>query len=1229
MKLISENIARQLIDFKGNDNSIEDDVAIEQLNGAVKLYNILETHKTAYLADEVGKGKTYVALGTVHLLKHFYPGFKTIYIVPGENIQRKWKRDEGNFIQNNWLLMDHKVKTFGRKPVRPMQHYGRLFDYYKDILNGIDMDPILRMHSFSLAIPDSSDGSKKNELKALKNQWQSLQIGGRIAPPDSFDTNEIKDWIATLINNALPTFDIVVIDEGHKLRHGINHSATRNRLLSSIFGNPPKDFTKAYRNFLTPKYRHSLILSATPMEYQYSDIKRQIAFFKPGIDPLPEIPDMDTDSNDHSEESQKDALKRIMIRRLTGLQHNNQILTKNQYRLEWRKGGTTDPEKPLEINNVEGKLTLALIQKNVTTILSKRKIQNKSALPSFQIGMLSSFESFQQTLNCKIDEQNIRYFDGQDNVDSDKDEQRGVDTRMVENLMKSYEEKFNKTLPHPKMDVVVDEVFQAFLKGRKSLIFVRRIGSVREIRQKLAEKYDAWLRDYIIGKIKDSYAKTISDAFENYITEHRKEENKNIKKLVNTVEDSAIDENGNLIKTVDEIDEKTGYDTFFSYYFRGKAAAKEKSPRSFKKNRAAKEDSNYSILLEDNYIYSITKSFLKNTDTKSTTDVLLKFTGLTKSELHEKVKDYYSISIAFNAKNKLDEYLNYQYAILAFLSQLNLPGELEQIKTYALILSKFIHQSQTGVVTTKNAYRPDQAEIAWNQITLFTLIQDHSELSEYIYDTLDRSPRDNIKDYLRERDEKKTLLSRIVLLGHSFIDYWLAFLPYLTNDGNDEKAELHEPLHDFIQTLEKQLDQFESKDERLSAFYELHAASKYYPQLRKLNFPAISDKEPGEINRYLGTILGEQSPFSGMYSKTNKTYIQQFRMPLYPMVLISTDVLQEGEDLHTFCDRIIHYGISPMPSAIEQKIGRLDRVGSLLHRKIKEKKTDDSEQSKLENERKLHIFYPHVKGTYEQVQIVEVYRRLNEFYKKMHENLSLPDKHSSEIYIDTNILNTDYPPPISDEKPLVSPFYGDSHIPKEEIKYCFKKVHQDNELFKSTFKRVEENLMNTFHISLNSDNDIENGIFHGTMYIYHTNQGQRHVILSNERVDDIDHKTIRLQPFQIRPVIHHEKIILHIVSPVDQVKEDILRKHSAEIIQIQQNMNETRICLNYDRFSSYNLTVEADILLNLETFQNKELHHALKASVIYADLIEIVLSNHEKDADLSMFIDDLNRELSK
>ena len=86
---INIDTARELLDYSGGQASR--DVTWEgQLEGAVALHNILVREKFAYLADEVGMGKTYVALGVVALFRHFNPGFRVLYIAPRENIQEKW-----------------------------------------------------------------------------------------------------------------------------------------------------------------------------------------------------------------------------------------------------------------------------------------------------------------------------------------------------------------------------------------------------------------------------------------------------------------------------------------------------------------------------------------------------------------------------------------------------------------------------------------------------------------------------------------------------------------------------------------------------------------------------------------------------------------------------------------------------------------------------------------------------------------------------------------------------------------------------------------------------------------------------------------------------------------------------------------------------------------------------------------------------------------------------------
>ena len=52
-----------------------------------------------------------------------------------------------------------------------------------------------------------------------------------------------------------------------------------------------------------------------------------------------------------------------------------------------------------------------------------------------------------------------------------------------------------------------------------------------------------------------------------------------------------------------------------------------------------------------------------------------------------------------------------------------------------------------------------------------------------------------------------------------------------------------------------------------------------------------------------------------------------FNTPFFPEILIASSVLAEGVDLHLDCRFIIHHDLSWNPSTIEQRTGRVDRIG--------------------------------------------------------------------------------------------------------------------------------------------------------------------------------------------------------------------------------------------------------------------------------------------------------------
>ena len=119
--------AKALIDFSGS-GAVSSDLSQLQLEGAVALHNILSEKGLAYLADEVGMGKTYVALGVVALMRRFKPDLRVLYLLPKNNVRDKWLKDYRSFIDKNYRSQDGIIKGFGNSPAAPNRLCSSLSD---------------------------------------------------------------------------------------------------------------------------------------------------------------------------------------------------------------------------------------------------------------------------------------------------------------------------------------------------------------------------------------------------------------------------------------------------------------------------------------------------------------------------------------------------------------------------------------------------------------------------------------------------------------------------------------------------------------------------------------------------------------------------------------------------------------------------------------------------------------------------------------------------------------------------------------------------------------------------------------------------------------------------------------------------------------------------------------------------------------------------------------------
>lgn len=85
-------------------------------------------------------------------------------------------------------------------------------------------------------------------------------------------------------------------------------------------------------------------------------------------------------------------------------------------------------------------------------------------------------------------------------------------------------------------------------------------------------------------------------------------------------------------------------------------------------------------------------------------------------------------------------------------------------------------------------------------------------------------------------------------------------------------------------------------------------------------------------------------------------YFEAFNSPFRPVVLICTSIGSEGIDLQQECSGVFLYELGWNPAALEQKIGRVDRIGSKNSRE-----RDTAPENGLLP--LLEIYRPFIKGT--------------------------------------------------------------------------------------------------------------------------------------------------------------------------------------------------------------------------------------------------------------------------
>lgn len=1125
--------AEQLLDY---DARLRDPRrAREQLEGAVALHNILCRHNVAYLADEVGMGKTLVALGVVALFRHYHPSFRILVIAPRENIQRKWVKEFKNFVKHNVRYPDLRVKAIDEQPARPLVQCDSLADFIRQVSMDRNRDFFLRMSSFSLPL-----GKESNSWHRIRDDMQATLAW---LPSDNFDLrnkDNFKASIAKAICCAMPTFDLVIVDEGHNLKHGYSErTAARNRVLGMSFGRERTTVDPEVFPGYGTRASKVLFLSATPIEESYVHLWNQLDVFgmAAGYDGL-----KDTNASD---EVKKELAARFLIRRVTSIEINKKSYTKNMYRREWRNGGVTAWDEPIQITDDRQRLIIALTQKKVAELLGSERFNQ-----SFQIGMLASFESFLETTKVKRVEDEGGNFDDSEQTD-DIVEREGVDVADVNRLARSYKSEFGMEMPHPKMDAIVRSLSESWRHGEKSLIFVRRVASVKELKNKLDESYDSWL----IGELRRRLPPIVLGRLEVAVRRYVDEKARMRASFVTKPEDMSAE----ALAIGRAPQDRGGTDTFFAWFFRGEGPKGLLSGAAVSQ-RFSDRGGLFSTFFDDNHVAAVL-----NVRPGQVTSALASILNQDVRGLRDELRRR-SVRFLSRAKKitRSDRFEAVQAAAIELLK--------DRHDTLGVHARAIWHEWYESLAQAQPAADAPEIDDWLEQTTFWTELRARPILRERLWPI---STKTDPAQRFREEAFRAHLLAGAARLGHSFIDLYVLVIQQLKTLDPRTKRLDHEGrrlannlIIGYLDLLEEQMEM--ARSARIwGVFDELTDIADNYELIVDVNAHEIREKRVVEAARFFGAgLLRQQQPIGGMWGEINQTLVRQFRMPGYPLVLITTDLLQEGEDLHTFCSSVHHYGISWTPSSMEQRTGRIDRVRSLAARRLSALDVDPA------GEDKLQIYYPYLQDTVEVLQVQRVLDRMDVFMRLMHEGLGIVERDKPKVDV-TQEVQRAIRIPQPTKLPLKSAFSilpgilrGRRARPAIEASLCVEQTQR--------FKRVRT--IGLPGVDIDWENDAPDGVLLGTVRL-----------------------PKRLQPISLFIQSHGGSMLIRCVSPVGCVGPGTAQNQIRDVAA-QYGIRVGAIRTADER--SYDVTVEGDVLLGKEVDDAARIAFLVEKVAHDADLLE-------------------------
>ncbi|HKR38382.1 MAG TPA: DEAD/DEAH box helicase family protein [Paraburkholderia sp.] len=949
--------AQKLLDLSGGD---EDLAAIgeAQLRTALALLHILRARGTAYLADEVGMGKTYVALALIALLRQAKPDLRVLYLTPSRNVREKWARRECTAFNR---LLDRNADTHSM-PFVPRE-YNTIGEWVRERDRADQRDTFLSFSAFSFTLDDAQEGWS-NSLEGLLEPYEWQGIAGKKA--------DVKALAARRVYERLGRhrYDLLVFDEAHLLRSGDSDRAAFVR--DALRGGDD-----------VPVFRASLLLSATPFDRNLGELRRQLKVAQPAGATLVELVEgleaahRDPGKRDWSVIQQ--ALKVFMVRRSHELVCGDSVArSRNQYRVERRseaaihlRGSPSDAGTTLH--------GARLLQRLYTAVVQKKLVESSKAA-AFPLAMFSAWETYAVAAPAAAKVANdVR----SDSLDMNGEARRSAsetskDSDLLLALSDSYSERFHpERPPHPKLEAEGRRLAsEAFGCGDKQLVFVRRLRAIDDLKARLDRGYDAWLAAWLsraTGVVEKDWLayRPVGDV------------------ALRTIDAPVAAGRG------DDGDPpvNASFENLFCWFFRGDSDNRAQALAAAC-GRPTPSDLRTALTTRTNWL-----------SVMGEVDWLALLAGTT-DELTD--EDWEAIAAYASEHNRVSKRTPFDTFRCAQTGWLRFYKERLQARGVPVVLLErllaYLRAHEGG--EHKRKHKPQRLDVkavreALGAPTLSARLQSAGLLptlwpaAAALVDAMRREqsgeavPDDSVNDEkFAEFDLFREVFFALVRLDHPFIDVWLASK---TSD-QDSLSTARELVIKFVEAL---LEQQALPERTLSSYRILEDLAQGWKYVLKTNFSDLKSARDSRGNythgedrhtwrRKIASRITPRDPVewaSGLNAKSRPDIAWRFRMPGYPLVLVSTSVFQEGEDLHTFCRHVTHFGISGSPIGIEQKNGRVDRVGSLSQRALTTVREALDENMHRHG---IDIRFPHVAESIEWFQIRDLAFRLNEYQRSLH-----------------------------------------------------------------------------------------------------------------------------------------------------------------------------------------------------------------------------------------------------